>query len=275
VLVVCRVERGLRDVNWAISLGMELQHISNLRQAYLFYNAPEDAVRYLQTKRSEFENSLRITADVDEIRPGAAAGFVYGRVVPGGDQVGFEQMDFGKEEIARLLQNQFSYFVIFHPVLSWSGVILKQTGDIQSRIIVVDEYGQGENGSRIFFRDYFETYGEIVTEEDGYVRLMADAEGFYNRLSGKQKEAFDLAYVKELENSIGENVPYQFAYWAAAGRSKGTALMEQSLDILACVQGADSGTPPTFLVNGLDLLLCARCTIYWRERGIPKEVNLS
>jgi hypothetical protein len=44
----------------------------------------------------------------------------------------------------------------------------------------------------------------------------------YNRLSDKQKETFDLAYVKELENSIGENVLYQFAYWAAAGRSRRT-----------------------------------------------------
>jgi hypothetical protein len=284
VLVVCRVERGLGDVNWAINPGMELQYISNLRPAYLFYNASEDVVRYLQTKRSEFENGLRITADVDEIRPGAAVGFVYGRVVPGGDQVGFEQMDFGKEEVARLLQNQFSYFVIFHPALSWSGVISKQTGDIQSRIIAVDEYGQGENGSRIFFRDYFETYGGIVTEKDGYVRLTVDAEGFYNRLSGKQKETFDLAYVKELENSIGENVPYQFAYWAAAGENKGAAfsffvkMMKQSLGILAYVEGfdpqTDSDSPLTFLVNGIDFLLCAKWTVYLEGGDISSDGEL-
>ena len=52
-------------------------------------------------------------------------------------------------------------------------------------------------------------------------------------------------------------------------------MMEQSLDILAYVQGTDSDTPLTFLVNDLDLLLCARRTAIGEKEMFPRMVNLS
>lgn len=201
VLIICTVEDGFGDIIWAINLANELKEISTAKVTYLFSSVRPEVEKHL-AERSEF-SSFKTVGSFDEVVAVENKSYLYKEEVSDGTYVPLGSIE--NIELEAFLK-KYELIVIFLSITKSYIVSNPPKG-----VVVVNEYGFGDNMSKIFFKDYKAIYKGMIDEQNGYMKLKVSAEEFREHLPEKRKEGFRLDYIEELEGIINGR-PYYFAY---------------------------------------------------------------
>lgn len=184
VVIVCHVEKGFGDVIWTLNIAEEVEKISNGRVTLVFYGIQKDE----QMKRSiEFIEKNMEPKHIE----------------------GLEEMEIGNEEKKVYvcgrnpenreindLEKRCGLVIIFHKHLGSS------SGDenLSEKVVAIDEYGLGNNRSKILFKNYRELYGDLVEVDEAlrYVKMKVQPSEFKEKLPEEQKEKYREDYMNEI-----------------------------------------------------------------------------
>lgn len=211
VLITCRIERGLGDVNWAVNIGREMERGYGARPTFLFYDAKEDSIAHLGD-RSEF--SVEYIDDMDKVTGGRESegkGYVYRRDAGSSRHPGCVVSVEELEELSR----RYDLVVAFRCEQE-----VFQNSRLEGRILFVGEYGTDPNRSLVFFKNYNEMYGGMVESQAGYCRMCVEWGEFVSTLDAEQRERAEMSRVPDLL-SFGE---YYFTYFARWKKDLGSCV---------------------------------------------------